>query len=55
MTYETVMRETCSVGCKPILVYATDKALEQDNLPLPDALKNFVRLDNRFFKQELLQ
>jgi hypothetical protein len=55
VTYETVMRETCSVGCKPILVYATDKALEQDNLPLPDALKSFVRLDNRFFKQELLQ
>jgi hypothetical protein len=49
------MRETCSVKCKPIIVYATDKALEQDNLPLPDALRTFVRLDNRLFKQELLQ
>jgi hypothetical protein len=53
--YETVMRDTCSAKCKPIVVYATDKALEQDNLPLPDALKTFVRLDNRLFKQELLQ
>ncbi|KAH6850738.1 hypothetical protein B0I37DRAFT_120295 [Chaetomium sp. MPI-CAGE-AT-0009] len=55
VTYETVMRETCSAKCKPIVVYATDKALEQDNTPLSDALKTFVRLDNRLFKQELLQ
>ncbi|AEO56463.1 hypothetical protein MYCTH_2117078 [Thermothelomyces thermophilus ATCC 42464] len=55
VTYETVMREACGTGCRPIVVYATDKALEQDNLPLSDALKTFVRLDNRLFKQELLQ
>ncbi|KAL2197638.1 hypothetical protein P885DRAFT_35894 [Corynascus similis CBS 632.67] len=53
--YEIVMREACTTGCRPILVFATDKALEQDNLPLSDALKTFVRLDNRLFKQELLQ
>ncbi|KAL2176350.1 uncharacterized protein P884DRAFT_33774 [Thermothelomyces heterothallicus CBS 202.75] len=55
VAYETVMREACGTGCRPIVVYATDKALEQDNLPLSDALKTFVRLDNRLFKQELLQ
>lgn len=55
MTYETVMREACGTGCRPIIVYATDKAIEQENLPLSDALKTFVRLDNRLFKQEQLQ
>jgi hypothetical protein len=49
------MREACATGCLPILVYATDKAMQQDNLPLPDALRTFVRLDNRHFKQELSQ
>ncbi|KAK4157218.1 hypothetical protein C8A00DRAFT_40442 [Chaetomidium leptoderma] len=53
--YETVMREACGAGCLPIVVFATDKAMEQENLPLSDALKTFVRLDNRLFKQELLQ
>ncbi|KAK4250331.1 hypothetical protein C7999DRAFT_11878 [Corynascus novoguineensis] len=55
VTYEIVMGEACATGCRPILVFATDKALAQDNLPLSDALKSFVRLDNRLFKQELLQ
>ena len=55
VTYETVMREACGVGSLAILVYATDNALGQEKLPLSDALKSFVKLDNRLFKQELLQ
>ncbi|KAL2163088.1 hypothetical protein VTH06DRAFT_6924 [Thermothelomyces fergusii] len=55
VAYETVMREACGTGCRPIVVYATDKALERDNLPLSDALKTFIRLDNRLFKQEVSQ
>lgn len=49
------MREACGTGSQPMLVYATDKALEQENLPLSDALKSFIKLDNRHFKQELSQ
>ena len=55
MFYETVMREACGTGCQPILVFATDKAMEAENLPLSDALNSFVRLDNRHFKQEMSQ
>lgn len=49
------MQEACGAGCLPILVYATDKALQQEKLPLSDALKSFVKFDNRHFKQELSQ
>ncbi|KAL1839476.1 hypothetical protein VTJ49DRAFT_1485 [Mycothermus thermophilus] len=55
VSFETVIKETCDTGCEPILVYATDKAMQQEPLPLSDALKNFVRFDNRLFKQELLE
>lgn len=55
MFYETVMREACGAGCSPVLVFATDTAMQEENLPLSDALKTFVKLDNRLFKQELLQ
>ncbi|KAK4239140.1 hypothetical protein C8A03DRAFT_32821 [Achaetomium macrosporum] len=55
MSYEAVMREACGTGCKPILVYATDKAMGQERLPLSDALKSFIKLDNRHFKQEVSQ
>ncbi|KAK4127617.1 hypothetical protein N657DRAFT_641623 [Parathielavia appendiculata] len=53
--YENVLLEACGTGCQPIAVYATDKAMAQEYLPLSDALKTFVKLDNRLFKQELLQ
>ena len=49
------MREACGAGCQPIVVYATDKAMAQEPLPLSGALQTFVRLDNRHFKQELSQ
>ncbi|KAK3378543.1 hypothetical protein B0H63DRAFT_512593 [Podospora didyma] len=54
-TYDVVMREACGTGCKPILIFATDKALDEDPVPLSDALKTFVKFDNRHFKQELSQ
>jgi hypothetical protein len=53
--FETVLREACAAGCKPIAVYANDKAMQQEIVPLSDALKTFVKLDNRLFKQEMLQ
>ncbi|SPQ21618.1 dbf9ddb2-e043-46af-839e-a9911abff68d [Thermothielavioides terrestris] len=55
VSFETVMREACGVGSLPILVYATDKAMEQEKVPLSDALRSFVKLDNRHFKNELAQ
>ncbi|KAL2262833.1 hypothetical protein VTK26DRAFT_9354 [Humicola hyalothermophila] len=55
VSYETVMKEACGISSQPILVYATDSALSRENLPLSDALKAFVKLDNRHFKQEIMQ
>ncbi|KAH6626443.1 hypothetical protein B0J18DRAFT_141096 [Chaetomium sp. MPI-SDFR-AT-0129] len=55
VTYEAVLREACGTGCKPIVVYANDKAMQEEDLPISDALKTFVRLDNRHFKQEISQ
>ncbi|KKA28378.1 hypothetical protein TD95_000223 [Thielaviopsis punctulata] len=40
-------------GYDPVLVYATEDALNATPLPLTDALTKFVRLDNRLFHQEL--
>ncbi|KAK4105102.1 hypothetical protein N658DRAFT_200838 [Parathielavia hyrcaniae] len=53
--HETVLREACGAGCQPIAVFATDKAMAQECVPLSEALKTFVKLDNRLFKQEMLQ
>ncbi|KAK3308580.1 uncharacterized protein B0T15DRAFT_111614 [Chaetomium strumarium] len=55
ISYEAVMREACATGCQPIVVYATGKAMDQERLPLSDALRSFVKLDNRHFKQEVSQ
>ncbi|KAG8163631.1 hypothetical protein KVR01_006928 [Diaporthe batatas] len=53
---EAIFTETDADGSKvPILVYATDKALNEEPAPLSDALKTFVKFDNRLFKQELLE
>ena len=53
--FERVVREACGVSCRPILVYANEKALSDDPLPLHDALKTFLKLDNRLFKMELTE
>ncbi|KAI0454565.1 hypothetical protein F5B21DRAFT_475100 [Xylaria acuta] len=42
--------------CKnPILVYASEAALTAESIPLSDALRMFVKADNRSFQQELAQ
>ena len=44
------MRDTA-----PILVYATDAAMQAEPAELSEALRMFVKHDNRLFKQELIQ
>lgn len=39
----------------PVLIYSSDASMNEENLPLSDALRTFVRFDNRFFKQETLE
>jgi hypothetical protein len=38
-TYEKVMEEACGIGSKPILIYASDKAMGEEPVPLSDALQ----------------
>uniref|UniRef100_L7JFM9 Ubiquitin interaction domain-containing protein n=1 Tax=Pyricularia oryzae (strain P131) TaxID=1143193 RepID=L7JFM9_PYRO1 len=40
---------------RPILVYANDSALETMPKQLSEALRTFVKFDNRVFKQELIE
>ncbi|KAK1835792.1 hypothetical protein QBC39DRAFT_339610 [Podospora conica] len=51
-TFEQVLSQGCAKQ-NPILIFATDKAMEDAADPLSDALKTFVKLDNRYFKQEI--
>lgn len=53
--YENVIYETFGIGMSPIMVYATDKAMDAMPLPLSEALKTFVRFDNRQFQKEVAQ
>ncbi|KAI1103544.1 hypothetical protein F4804DRAFT_309835 [Jackrogersella minutella] len=39
----------------PILIYASEVAMQTKPIPLSDALRMFVRADNRSFQQELAQ
>lgn len=48
-----VTREACGDGSKPILIYASEKAMDETLEPLSDALKTFAKFDNRYFKQEV--
>jgi hypothetical protein len=38
-TYEKVIEEACGIGSKPILIYASEKAMTQGLEPLSDALQ----------------
>lgn len=38
-TFEKAVEDTCGVGSRPILIYATEKAMEEDRVPLADALR----------------
>jgi len=55
VTYDTVISEGCGRAKKPILIFATEKAMSEAPDPLSVALKTFVKFDNRLLKQELLQ
>ncbi|KAJ4399520.1 hypothetical protein N0V85_005992 [Neurospora sp. IMI 360204] len=54
-TCETAISQACAVGTEPLLIYASDKAMNTEPIPLNDALKAFIRFDNKFFSQELAQ
>ncbi|RYO89261.1 hypothetical protein DL762_003284 [Monosporascus cannonballus] len=59
-TFEKVSLEDVLQAAKtgsqwPMLVYATEKALEATPIPPSDALRMFVKADNRSFQQELAQ
>ncbi|GAP84006.2 putative ubiquitin interaction domain-containing protein [Rosellinia necatrix] len=48
--------QAAGTECKnPIVVYASETALNQEPIPLSDALRMFVKADNRSFQQELAQ
>ncbi|KAI8956460.1 hypothetical protein F5Y11DRAFT_353733 [Daldinia sp. FL1419] len=54
-TLEDVLHAAGTESQWPILVYASEAAMEAKPLPLSDALRMFVRADNRSFQQELAQ
>ncbi|KAK7954023.1 ubiquitin interaction domain-containing protein [Apiospora saccharicola] len=52
-TLSDVLVAAGSESKHPILVYATATAYEEDPVPLSQALRMFVQVDNRSFQQEL--
>ncbi|KAI0381757.1 hypothetical protein F5Y04DRAFT_254284 [Hypomontagnella monticulosa] len=54
-TLEEVLDAAGTESRNPILVYASEAAMEIEPIPLSDALRMFVRADNRSFQQELAQ
>ncbi len=50
-----MQRAACSETDKPIVLYASDKAMQERPLALSEALRIFVKLDNRLFRQELIE
>ncbi|KAI0101562.1 hypothetical protein GGR51DRAFT_530127 [Nemania sp. FL0031] len=55
MTLDDVLNAAGTDSRNPILVYASETALNQEKFPLSDALRMFVKADNRSFQQELAQ
>ncbi|KAI5862927.1 hypothetical protein GGS23DRAFT_570200 [Durotheca rogersii] len=55
VTLEHVLCEAETGSKFPILIYASEAAMEAKPIPLSDALRMFVRADNRSFQQELAQ
>ncbi|KAI1462291.1 hypothetical protein F4805DRAFT_410089 [Annulohypoxylon moriforme] len=55
VTQEDVLHAAGTESKYPILVYATEAAMSATPTPLSDALRMFVRADNRSFQQELAQ
>jgi len=54
-TCEEAIKAAYTETDKPILIYANDRAMNEDPIPLPESLQTFVRFDNRLFKQELIE
>ncbi|KAI0533054.1 hypothetical protein GGR58DRAFT_138375 [Xylaria digitata] len=55
VTPDDVLQAAGTEAKNPILVYASEVALNKELIPLPDALRMFVKVDNRSFQQELAQ
>jgi hypothetical protein len=55
VTLDDVLQAAGTESKNPILVYASEKALDHEMIPLSDALRMFVKADNRAFQQELAQ
>ncbi|OTB11428.1 hypothetical protein K445DRAFT_322014 [Daldinia sp. EC12] len=54
-TLDDVLHAAGTESKYPILIYASEAAMQAKPLPLSDALRMFVRADNRSFQQELAQ
>ncbi|KAI1424375.1 hypothetical protein F5Y12DRAFT_715323 [Xylaria sp. FL1777] len=55
VTLDDVLQAAGTESKNPILVYASELALNQEPIPLSDTLRMFVKADNRSFQQELVQ
>ncbi|KAF2964929.1 hypothetical protein GQX73_g8654 [Xylaria multiplex] len=55
VTLDDVLQAAGTEAKNPILVYASEVALNKELIPLSDALRMFVKADNRSFQQELAQ
>ncbi|GAW17353.1 hypothetical protein ANO14919_068100 [Xylariales sp. No.14919] len=55
VTPDDVLQAAGTESKNPILVYASEMALNKERIPLSDALRMFVKADNRSFQQELAQ
>ncbi|KAI0391272.1 hypothetical protein F5Y17DRAFT_441348 [Xylariaceae sp. FL0594] len=55
VTLDDVLQAAGTESRNPILVYASEVALNQERIPLPDALRTFVKYDNRCFQKELAE
>ncbi|KAK3685955.1 hypothetical protein B0T22DRAFT_383048 [Podospora appendiculata] len=53
--FDAVLSETCEAGQSPVMIFASERAMFETPEPLSDALKTFVKFDNRHLKQELSQ
>ncbi|KAK3325419.1 hypothetical protein B0H66DRAFT_123462 [Apodospora peruviana] len=54
-TFDVVLSEGCGHNKCPVLIYATEKVMDENPDPLSSALRTFVKFDNRHFKQEQVQ
>ncbi|KAI8623694.1 hypothetical protein F5Y19DRAFT_350962 [Xylariaceae sp. FL1651] len=55
VTLDDVLQAAGTEAKNPILIYASEAAIQDEPIPLSDALRMFVKADNRSFQQELAQ